>query len=119
MTLSNEFRCEVCGRVARVPVLWLVIRSRESYLTILPWSTEAAHAPGAAHICGELDAQIYISRWLDLTLFGNKSLPVRDAEPLRTTASDSPNGSTCRERRRASIAVPVRGPHEQLALKRG
>lgn len=119
MTRFNEFRCEVCGRVARTPVLWFVIRSRESYLTILPWSTEAAHAPGAAHICGELDAQIYISRWLDLTLCGNKALPIPDAEPLRATASDNPNGCSCRERRRASGAVPVRGPREQMTSQRG
>jgi hypothetical protein len=114
MAFLNKFRCEVCGRVTGMPVLWLVIQSRESHLTILSWSAEAARAPGAAHVCGEADAQIYLSRWLHSLFLKAKALPAEDAEPLITRPSDSRSGYSGREPRRTFGLVPV-----QAALQRG
>jgi hypothetical protein len=65
MVSLKEFRCEVCGRVTNNPLHWYVIQCGASQLAVLRWNTEAADAEGARHLCGEADAQIYISRWFD------------------------------------------------------
>jgi hypothetical protein len=88
MALVNRFRCEVCGSITGRPFLWLVIQPREACLTIRPWDVDAAIAPDAAHVCGETDAQIYVSRWMDSVFLKNKCLPVRDAEPLQAKLAD-------------------------------
>jgi hypothetical protein len=119
MAFLNKFRCEVCGSVTGVPVLWLVVQSRESHLTILSWSAEAAHAPGAAHVCGEADAQIYLSRWLHSASVRSKAHTVHDAGLLRATVSDKPNRSSGRERRRTSGAVPIRVVQEEPVFQPG
>ena len=118
MAFVNEFRCEVCGSVTGMPVLWLVIQSRDSKITILPWDIDAAHAPGAAHLCGETDAQIYIGCWMDSVFLRHKTLPFPDAEPLRTTLHDDRKSLPGRELRSAAKVVPIRSPQEQAALPR-
>jgi hypothetical protein len=65
MSSLQEFRCEICGIVTNNPIHWYVIRCGESELTVLRWKAEAAGAADARHLCGEADAQIYISRWFD------------------------------------------------------
>jgi hypothetical protein len=65
MASIQEFRCEICGLVTNNPIHWYVIRCGESQLTVLRWNTESALAADARHLCGEADAQIYISRWFD------------------------------------------------------
>lgn len=65
MSSLREFRCEVCGRVTTNPLHWFVIECGESRLTVLRWDSEAALIPGTRHLCGEADAQVYISRWFE------------------------------------------------------
>jgi hypothetical protein len=65
MSSLQEFRCEVCGLVTNSPSHWYVIRCGESQLTVLRWNAESANGADARHLCGEADAQIYISRWFD------------------------------------------------------
>lgn len=65
MTTIQEFRCEICGRIANSPSHWFVIQCTDSKLTVLKWSEDAASAPGARHYCGEAHAQVYISRWFE------------------------------------------------------
>lgn len=65
MSSVREFRCEVCGTVTNSPLHWFVIRCGESELTVLRWKAESANTADARHLCGEADAQIYISRWFD------------------------------------------------------
>jgi hypothetical protein len=65
MSSVQEFRCEVCGLVTNSPSHWYVIRCGESELTVLRWNAESANGADARHLCGEADAQIYISRWFD------------------------------------------------------
>lgn len=65
MASLKEFRCEVCGVVTNNPIHWFVIQCGASQLAVLRWNAESADAAGARHLCGEGDAQIYISRWFD------------------------------------------------------
>ena len=65
MASLQEFRCEICGLVTVSPIHWYVIRCGESELTVVRWNAEAASAGDARHLCGEADAQIYISRRFD------------------------------------------------------
>ena len=65
MVSLREYRCEVCGRVTTNPLHWYVIQCGASQLAVIRWDAEAADAEGARHLCGESDAQIYISRWFD------------------------------------------------------
>jgi hypothetical protein len=65
MSSTREFRCEICGTTTTNPIHWFVIRCGESELTVLRWNAEAADGADARHLCGEADAQIYISRWFD------------------------------------------------------
>lgn len=65
MSSLQEFRCEICGSVTTNPVHWFVIECGESKLSVLRWNVEAALVAGARHLCGEADAQIYISRWFE------------------------------------------------------
>ena len=119
MAFVNEIRCEVCGSVTGMPALWLVIQSRESQITIFPWDSDAAHAPGAAHVCGETEAQIYIGRWMDSLFLKHKTLPFPEVEPSRTTSYEECNWN-CHPapgRRSACKVVPIRSPREQAALQ--
>lgn len=63
MSTLREFRCEICGVAASNPFHWFVIESGDSRLTVMRWEPESASTPGARHLCGEADAQVYISRW--------------------------------------------------------
>lgn len=118
MAFLHEFRCDVCGRVTDTPVHWLVIHSDKSHVTMVPWDAELAQSPGAAHICGEADAQIYLSRWLDSPALRSKTLPFPGLESVRAPASDIPANHPCRERRRTPADLPVRESQEQTAFQR-
>ena len=63
MSSLREFRCEICGRVTTNPQHWFLIECGSSRLTVLRWEPESASIPGTRHLCGEADAQVYISRW--------------------------------------------------------
>lgn len=65
MSSLREFRCEICGRVTTNPLHWFLIECGASRLTVLRWDPEAASVPGTRHLCGEADAQVYISRWFE------------------------------------------------------
>jgi hypothetical protein len=65
MSSLREFRCEICGRITTNPLHWFVIECGASRLTVLRWEPDAAILPGARHLCGEADAQVYISRWFE------------------------------------------------------
>ena len=65
MTTLQEFRCEICGRIANSPNHWFVIQCSDSELTVLKWNSQAANTAGARHFCGEAHAQVYISRWFE------------------------------------------------------
>ena len=65
MSSLQEFRCEICGGVTTNPLRWFVIECGEAQLTVLRWNPELANAAGARHLCGEADAQVYISRWFE------------------------------------------------------
>lgn len=65
MSSLQEFRCEICGSLTTNPLRWFLIECGESRLTILRWDPESANVPGARHLCGEADAQVYISRWFE------------------------------------------------------
>lgn len=63
MSALREVRCEICGVASSNPFHWFVIESGQSRLTVVRWEPESANVPGARHLCGEADAQVYISRW--------------------------------------------------------
>ena len=65
MSAITEFRCEVCGIVSSNPVRWFIIHCNSSELKVMKWDAAAAAANGARHYCGEAQAQVYISRWLE------------------------------------------------------
>jgi hypothetical protein len=60
-----KFRCEVCGLTASNPTHWFVIECGESRLSVMRWSAGSAESKDALHVCGERDAQLYISRWFE------------------------------------------------------
>jgi hypothetical protein len=61
----KEYRCEICGDVSANPVHWFLIHCGPTELTVGVWDAAAADAAGARHLCGEADAQVYISRWFE------------------------------------------------------
>ncbi len=63
MASIKEYRCEICGTVTGNPAHWFVIHCGRSQLAMRVWDADSANAPDARHLCGEADAQIYISRW--------------------------------------------------------
>jgi len=65
MTALQEFRCEICGRIANSPSHWFVIHCSDSELTVFKWNLPATNTAGARHFCGEAHAQVYISRWFE------------------------------------------------------
>ncbi|MGA8529024.1 MAG: hypothetical protein WB622_04870 [Acidobacteriaceae bacterium] len=83
MSSLTEYRCEICGNVTTNPMHWFVIECGESQLTVHRWEPELASGPGARHLCGEADAQVYISRWFE-------SL----CSPPRPNYSTMPSGGT-------------------------
>ncbi|MGA8162533.1 MAG: hypothetical protein WA374_13455 [Acidobacteriaceae bacterium] len=83
MSALTEYRCEICGTVTTNPLHWFVIECGESRLTVLRWAPESAAHPDARHLCGEADAQVYISRWFE-------SL----CSPPRPNFSAMPSGGT-------------------------
>jgi len=117
MAFVNEFRCKVCGSATGMPSLWLVIQSRESQITIFPWDLDAAHSPGAAHVCGETDAQIYIGRWMDSLFLKHRMLPFPEAEPLRAIQHHDRNGLPGQGQWSASKVVPIRSSQEEAVLQ--
>jgi len=65
MAAVIQYRCEICGTESSNPIHWFVIECNANELKVLKWNTEVASAPGARHYCGEADAGVYISRWLE------------------------------------------------------
>jgi len=65
MASLKEYRCEICGLTTANPDHWFLIQCGPSALTVQIWDTAAADAPSARHLCGEADAQVYISRWFE------------------------------------------------------
>ena len=65
MTTIAEFRCEVCGLVSSKPTHWFIIQCNSTELKLMKWNTEEAADKRSRHFCGEADAQVYISRWLE------------------------------------------------------
>jgi hypothetical protein len=65
MSSLREYRCEVCGRVTNNPQHWFLIDCGATRLSVQRWEPEAAVVPETRHVCGEADAQVYISRWFE------------------------------------------------------
>ena len=65
MSSLTEFRCEICGRVTTNPLNWFLIECGASRLTIRRWDHDSASLSDTRHLCGEADAQVYISRWFE------------------------------------------------------
>ena len=65
MTTLQEFRCEICSRIANSTNHWFVIECSDSELTVLKSNSQAGNTAGARHFCGEAHAQVYISRWFE------------------------------------------------------
>jgi hypothetical protein len=63
MSSLREYRCEICGRVTNNPQHWFMIDCGASRLSVSRWEPESASLPDTRHLCGEADAQVYISRW--------------------------------------------------------
>lgn len=95
MAILNEFRCEICGMVSQNPVRWLVIRDGDSQLNVSGWHDQLACASDARHLCGEADAHIYISRWLDAMFAGNHVL---QRKATGTVVSMKLDSRLCRDR---------------------
>lgn len=119
MALLSEFRCEVCGTQSQNPVRWLVIRNGDSQLSVLRWDEESAQAADARHLCGEADAQIYISRWLDAMLVGSESRSVAAIEAAGTVVPINPNARLCRDRHHGKADPPAADRREHGSVQRG
>lgn len=65
MASLKEYRCEICGDVSANPVRWFLIQCGPTALTVQAWDAQTADAAGTRHLCGEADAQVYISRWFE------------------------------------------------------
>jgi hypothetical protein len=65
MASLKEYRCEICGDVTANPVHWFLIQCGPTALTVQQWDAQVADAEGTRHLCGEGDAQVYISRWFE------------------------------------------------------
>lgn len=119
MAFLNEFRCEVCGAQSENPVRWLVIRNGDSQLSVFRWDDESAHASDARHLCGEADAQIYISRWLEATLAGRESRPTPGIEAAGMVVPINPNLRLCRDRHHGKADPPGADRREHGSVQRG